>query len=121
MASGYSHVALIGNLGKNPNMIEGGKGQLRASFTLAVDRMSAEGGEERRATTDWFSIVAWGRVAETCRDLLTKGSWVFIAGRLQVQRWQDEKGDRHNIFEIVAQQVILLDGPEAGAEGQEPS
>ena len=121
MAIGYSHVALIGNLGKNPQLIEGHKGTLRASFTLAVDRISAEGSEERRERTDWFPIVAWGRVAETCRDRLTKGSWVFILGRLQVQHWQDEKGDRHHITEVVAQEVILLDGPEADAEGQEPS
>ncbi len=117
MAIGYSHVVLIGNLGKNPQVTEGDKGKLRAGFTLAVDRTPGTGSEG----TDWFPIIAWGRVAETCRDTLSKGSWVFISGRLQARRWQDEKGNWHNIFEIIAEQVIPLNARTDDANADQPS
>ena len=121
MAIGYSHVVLIGNLGKDPHLIDGRNGKLRASFALAVDRTAPDSSEERREATDWFTIVAWGRVAETCRDTLSKGSWVFISGRLQARRWQDEKGNWHNLFEIVAEQVIPLNARTDKAEEDPPS
>jgi single-strand DNA-binding protein len=109
MAIGYNRVDLIGNVGKDPQVSSGDKGTLRASFTLAVDRPPTNGNENRREEADWFSIVAWGRVAETCRDDLAKGSWVFISGQLRPRRWQDEKGYWHNITEVIAQQIIPLE------------
>ena len=82
MSIGYSRVDLIGNLGKDPQVTEGTNGTLRVSFPLAVNRMRRDGGGEKRSEADWFRIVAWGRAAEICRQLLSKGSWVFISGRL---------------------------------------
>ena len=101
MAIGYSRVDLIGNLGKDPEVSETGQGMLRASFWLAVDRVWSDESGERRQETDWFPIVAWGRVAEICRDYLAKGRLVFISGRLQTRRWQDEKGQPHRRTEVI--------------------
>ena len=114
MAIGYNRVDLMGNLGKDPQVSEGGKGSVRASFTLAVDRARSDGSGERREETDWFQVITWGKVAEICRQALTKGSWVFISGQLQMRRWQDDKGQWHNITEVIAREVILLDGQESG-------
>ena len=83
------------------------------SFSLAVDRVRTDESGERREETDWFLVIAWGRVAEICRDYLSKGSLVLISGRLQARRWQDHKQQWQNITEVVAREVILLDGRES--------
>lgn len=119
MAIGFNRIDLIGNLGKDPQVSESGKGTLRVSFSLAVDRPRSDGGDEGRKETDWFSVIAWGRVAEMCRQSLSKGSWVFISGQLQTRRWQDDKGQWHNITEVIARQVIVLDSREQEAEFDE--
>ena len=112
MAIGYNRVDLIGNLGKDPQVNDGGKGTLRVSFPLAVDRARSDRSTERREEADWFPVIAWGRVAETCRQSLRKGSWVLISGQLQARRWQDDKGQWHNITEVIAREVMVLDGQE---------
>ena len=106
MAIGYNHVTLIGNLGKDPQVGDGAT--LRVSFSLAVDRVRTDDSGERHEEADWFPIVAWGRVAEICREYLSKGSLVLISGRLQARRWQDDKGQWHNITEVIAREVVLM-------------
>ena len=110
MAIGYNHVTLIGNLGKDPQVTEGET--LRVSFSLAVDRVRTDENGKGREETDWFTIVAWGRVAEICRDYLSKGSLVLISGRLQTRRWQDDEKQWHNITEVIAHEVVLLNSRE---------
>ena len=119
MAIGYNHITLIGNLGKEPQVTEGET--LRASFSLAVDRVRTDDSGERREETDWFTIVAWGRVAEVCREYLAKGSLVLISGRLQTRRWQDHKQKWYNITEVVAREVVMLTGPEQDPPSDERS
>lgn len=116
MGIGYSRVDLMGNLGINPRVGDGGNGKLRVSFSMAVNRAWTDADGERREETSWFSVVAWGRVAEVCRQLLSKGSWVFVTGRLQARRWQDEDSNWHKITEVVAREVILLRKAETDAQ-----
>ena len=115
MSIGYSRVDLIGNLGKDPKATEGTNGTLRVSFPLAVNRMRSDGSGEKRTEADWFRIVAWGRAAEICQQLLSKGSRVFISGRLQTRRWEDEDGGWHGITEVNLRAVILLERREPEA------
>ena len=113
MSIGYSRVFLIGNVGKEPVVSKGPDGTLRARFQLAVDRARASEAGERQIETDWFSVVAWGRVAEICQQFLSRGSRVFISGRLQTRRWEDEDGGWNGITEVNVYQVILLEQREA--------
>ena len=116
MSIGYSRVFLIGNVGKEPVVNEGPDGALRARFQLAVDRARASLAGQQQVEADWFSVVAWGRAAEICRQYLTKGSRVFISGRLQTRRWEDQDGGWHGVTEVNAYQVILLDRTESDTE-----
>ena len=86
-----------------------------------MDRVRTDESGERREETDWFTIVAWGRVAEICRDYLSKGSLVLISGRLQARRWQDDKQKWFNITEVVAREVVLLTGREQDTPSDERS
>jgi single-strand DNA-binding protein len=113
MSIGYSRVFLIGNVGKEPVASSGPDGRLRVRFQVAVDRTRAGDNGERRTEADWFPVVAWGRAAEICQQFLSKGSQVFLSGRLQTRRWQDQDGDWHGITEVNLRTVLLLDRPES--------
>jgi single-strand DNA-binding protein len=104
-----NRVQLIGYLGRDPEARYTAKGTKYATFSVAVDRRwkSAEG--EKRESTDWFFVNAWGKLADICLQYLTKGRLVFIEGRLQTDRWEDNKGETHYRTTVIAQTLQLLD------------
>ncbi len=59
--------------------------------------------------TDWFNVVAWGRLAEICSQYLTKGSVVYVEGRLETRQWEGDNGQKHYRTEVVASDVNILD------------
>ena len=63
---------------------------------------------ERREDSEWFNVVAWGSLAEICKQHLMKGQQVYIEGRLQTRGWEDTEGKRHYRTEIVANEMVLL-------------
>jgi single-strand DNA-binding protein len=63
---------------------------------------------ERHNETEWFNIVAWGNLAEICKQYLTKGQQVYIEGRLQTRRWDDKEGAKHTSIEVVANEMMML-------------
>lgn len=65
---------------------------------------------ETREETEWFNIVAWNKLAEICKDYLRKASRVYIEGRLQTRQWQDQDGQTHYRTEVIATDMIILDG-----------
>jgi single-strand DNA-binding protein len=79
------------------------------TFSVATSRTwnTAEG--ERRTETDWFNVVAWGNLAEICKQYLTKGCRVYVEGRLQTRHWDDPEGNKHVSTEVVANEMIMLD------------
>jgi single-strand DNA-binding protein len=88
------------------------------SFSVQSNRswVSAEG--ERREDTEWFNVVAWGNLAEICKQYLTKGQQLYIEGRLQTRGWEDQNGKKHYRTELVANEMIVL-GERRGAEAAE--
>lgn len=78
-----------------------------ASFSLAVNRKFTKEGEEQH--TDFFNIVAWGKLAETSSKYLRKGSLILITGRLQNRNWEDEQGQKHYITEILAEELDFIE------------
>jgi len=120
MAKDLNKVMIIGRLGRDPEMRYTPSGKPVTSFSVATGRtwVTAEG--EHREETEWFNVVAWGGLAETCSQILAKGSRVYIEGRLQTRSWEDADGQKRYRTELVANDMILLDGrarePEAPAE-----
>ena len=80
---------------------------------------------ERHNETEWFNIVAWGNLAEICKQYLTKGQQVYIEGRLQTRRWDDKEGAKHTSVEVVANEMMMLsernDRREHSNQGQQPA
>ncbi len=119
MTRGLNKVMIIGNLGRDPEMRYTPSGKPVTSFSVAVSRSWVKPEGERTETTDWFNVVAWGRLAEICSQYLTKGSMVYVEGRLETRSWEAENGQKHYRTEVVASDVNILDrrgrGPEEGS------
>lgn len=109
MARDLNKVMIIGNLGADPEMRFTASGTPVTSFRIAVNRTRLAAGGERHEETEWFSVVAWNKLAETCNQFLGKGRRVFVEGRLQTRSWEGQDGQRRYRTEIVANDVLFLD------------
>lgn len=108
MSRGLNKVMIIGNLGRDPEMRFTPSGRPVTSFTVATSRTWSSPDGERHEETEWFNVVAWGKLAETCKQFLVKGQQVYVEGRLQTRRWEDQEGRKHFSTEIVADRMIML-------------
>lgn len=108
MPKGLNKVMIIGCLDGEPELRFAPGGQAVASFSVAIPYAwsSPNGGDQEE--TDWFNVVAWGSLAETCAQQLCNGQQVYIEGRLQTRSWEDHAGRRHFRTEVVAQTMIAL-------------
>ncbi len=108
MSRGLNKVMIIGHLGRDPEMRYTPSGRPVASFSVAVSRNWKSSNGERRSETEWFKIVAWGRLAEICKEYLHKGQQVYIEGRLQTRKWEDKEGQQRTSVEVVANEMTML-------------
>ena len=108
MSRGLNKVILIGRLGRDPEMRYTPSGKPVTSFSVATTRSWVNADGERREETEWFNVVAWGNLAEICKQCLSKGQQVYIEGRLQTRGWEDEAGNKHYRTEVVANEMIAL-------------
>jgi single-strand DNA-binding protein len=90
------------------------------SFSVATSRSWVTADNERREATEWFNVVAWRDLAEICNERLSKGSKVYIEGRLQTRSWETADGQKHFRTEIVADEMIVLDSRYREPETEEP-
>jgi len=109
MSKGLNKVQIVGHLGKDPEMRYTPSGKPVTTFSIAVSRAWSSADGERHNETEWFSVVAWSNLAETCKQYLSKGQRVYVEGRLQTRRWDDKEGQKHTSVEIVASEMIMLD------------
>ncbi|HNS01189.1 MAG TPA: single-stranded DNA-binding protein [Anaerolineae bacterium] len=110
MTRGLNKVLIIGALGSEPEMRYTPSGKPVTSFSVAVTRGWRTSEGERKEATEWFNVVSWGNLAEICNQHLRKGSQVYIEGRLQTRSWDDAGGVKHFRTELVANEMIILDG-----------
>jgi single-strand DNA-binding protein len=108
MSRGLNKVQIIGHLGKDPEMRYTPSGKPVTTFSVAVSRSWNSADGERHSETEWFNVVAWGNLAEICKQYLVKGQQVYIEGRLQTRRWDDKEGQKHTSVEIVANEMMML-------------
>ena len=104
-----NRITIIGNLGSEPEMRFTPSGRPVTSFRVATNWRYTTPEGERKEETEWFSIVAWGRLAEQCNQFLTKGRLVYVEGRLRLRTWDSQDGQRRARNEIVADRVKFLD------------
>ena len=110
MANSVNKVILVGRLGKDPEVKYTQGGTAVAKFTMATNEVWKDQSGEKQERTEWHNIVAWTRLAEICGQYLTKGSRVYIEGRLQTRSWEDKEGKKRYTTEIRADNMVMLSG-----------
>lgn len=108
-------VILIGNLGADPEVRYSQNGTAIASFRMATTESWKKQDGSKEELTEWHRIVAFGRLGEICGEYLSKGSKVFVEGRLQTRKWQDRDGNDRYTTEIVAREMKML-SPKGGSD-----
>ena len=106
---GLNKVQIIGNLGRDPEMRYTPAGKAVTNFTVAVGRVTRDPNGDSHEETEWFRVVAWDRLAETCQQYLKKGSKVYIEGRLQTRQWEGQDGQKRYTTELVANTIQNLE------------
>jgi single-strand DNA-binding protein len=109
-------IMLIGNLGRDPEMNYTPSGVAVTKFSLAVSRNIKASTGEKREETEWFNIVAWRQLAETCNTYLRKGSKVYIEGRLTQRKYTDKNGVERTAIDVVANEMEML-SPKSQSSG----
>lgn len=111
MASrGVNKVILIGNLGQDPDVrfMPDGNAVANVSVATSMTWKDKNTGEPQERT-EWHRVVFFRRLAEIVGEYLKKGSKVYIEGRLQTRKWQDQSGQDRYTTEIVAEDMQMLD------------
>lgn len=102
---------LVGNLGADPEIRYTDNGTAVCNFTIATTEKYKD---EKK--TEWHRVVAWGKLAEICAEYLKKGAKVYIEGKIQTRKWQDQSGNDRYTTEIVAKEMQMLDSK--GSQGE---
>jgi single-strand DNA-binding protein len=119
MARGINKVILVGNLGQDPEVryLPSGGAVTNISLATAESWKDKQTGQPQERT-EWHRIVFFNRLAEIAGEYLKKGSQVYIEGKLQTRKWQDQSGQDRYTTEIVANEMQMLGG-RAGMGGDQ--
>ena len=122
MAGSLNKVMLIGRLGRDPEIRYTQSGQAVANFSIATDETYMGKDGQKVEKTEWHKIVVWGKQAEFCGNYLTKGRLVYVEGKIETRKWQDQNGQDRYSTEIKADRVQGLDSrqSEGGSYTQAP-
>ena len=109
---------IIGHLGADPEMNQTSSGQSVCNFRVATTSKWKDKDGAAQENTQWHRITAWGRQAELCHKYLDKGSAVYVEGRIQTRDYEDDKGVKRWVTDIVANVVQFLGGRSDGGTTQ---
>ena len=115
MARGINKVILVGNLGQDPDVRYTANGAAVANISIATtEQWTDKQSGQKQERTEWHRVVLFGRLGEIAGEYLRKGSQVYIEGKLQTRKWQDQGGQDRYTTEIVANDMQMLGGTAGG-------
>lgn len=114
-------VLLIGNLTRDPELRYTPTGAAVCTLGLATNRSWTTESGEKREEVEYHRLVSWGKLAELCSQLLTKGRKIYVEGRIQTRKWTGQDGQERSIVEIVMDDMMILDSRKTIDEGREQS
>lgn len=101
-----NHVILVGRLTKDPVLRKTQTGTSVTSFTVACSRRV---GADKEPQTDFINCVAWNRTADLVQTYLHKGNLVGVQGRIQTRNYDNDKGEKVYVTEVVCETVTFLE------------
>lgn len=110
MPKSVNKVILVGNVGNDPEVKYTPSGIPVGKFSLATNERFKDKNGEFQERTEWHNIVVWQRLAEIVGEFVSKGSKVYVEGKLQTTSWEDrQSGERKYRTQVVARDLVLLD------------
>jgi len=106
---------IIGNLGEDPELNYTGDGTAVCNLSIATNESYTRDDGTEVDRTEWHDVTCWGRLAEVVAEYLSKGSSLYVEGKLQTRSWEDSDGNTRYSTEIKAQEVTFLGG--SGSNG----
>jgi single-strand DNA-binding protein len=110
MSAGLNKVIVIGNLTRDPELKYTPSGTARTRFAVAINRQYKDSAGQMQEEVTFVPIVVWGAQAENCANYLTKGRSVAVEGRLRIDSFENQEGEKKQVVEVVAQSVQFLGG-----------
>ncbi len=101
-------VQLIGNLGKDPEIITLDSGKKLAKFSIATNESYKNAKGEKVEDTQWHNVIAWNKTAEIVEKYLVKGNEVAVEGKLTTRNYEDKDGIKKYFTEIVVNELLML-------------
>ncbi len=101
---------IIGNLGADPETRYTPNGATVTEFRVATSEQFTGRDGQREERTEWFRVVTWNRLAETCGQYLAKGRQVYVEGRLRTRSWEGQDGQKRYTTELHADRVLFIGG-----------
>ncbi|MEK9130325.1 MAG: single-stranded DNA-binding protein [Patescibacteria group bacterium] len=98
---------ILGRLTRNPENKTTQNGQSVTTFSIATNRFWTNAEGQKQTKVEFHNIVAWGRLAETCSQYLSKGQLVLIEGRIETRMWDAQDGTKKNRTEIIAENMQM--------------
>ncbi|AMJ93052.1 single-stranded DNA-binding protein [Alteromonas stellipolaris] len=112
---GVNKVILVGNLGNDPEVRYMPNGNAVANLSLATSESWKDPQGQMQERTEWHRLTMYRRLAEIAGEYLKKGSQIYVEGKLQTRKWQDQSGQDRYTTEIIVDQMQMLGG--RGGEG----
>ena len=107
--SSVNKAIVLGNLGQDPELRYTQTGMAVCSFSVATTEYRTDREGNKQENTEWHRITVWGKTAENCSKYLSKGSKVFVEGRMHTNSWDDKQtGQKRYSKEIVASNVQFI-------------
>lgn len=108
MSTLRNKVQLIGNVGREPEIVNLESGKKLAKLSIATNENYKNGNGEKITDTQWHNVVAWGKTAELVEKYVNKGKEVGIEGKLTSRSWDDKDGNKRFITEVVCNELLLM-------------
>ena len=118
--NGFASVIVAGNLVRDPAMKYTPNGTPLCEFGIAVNEQWGQG-DNRKEQVSFFDVTCFGKTAEVAAQYLQKGKPVAIEGKLQQQRWENEKGEKRSKVEIIGNRIHFLPDGKGGEQSSEQS
>lgn len=104
----FNKITIVGNLGKDPELRYTPQGNAVCNFSVATNEKRRDKGGDFQDVTTWFRITLWGKQAENASKYLTKGSPIYVEGRLRVEEWSDRDGKTRYTLDVQATDMQFI-------------
>ena len=118
MAKGtVNKVTILGRLGQDPDIRTTASGTMVANLSVATTELGTKDQNgNRQEETEWHRVTLFGRTAEIASQYLSKGSQIYVEGRLRTRKWQDQNGQDRYTTEILGNEMQFIGGKSEGQQ-----